>query len=255
MKKISLLILIGAVVSAISGITTASMLIPAADQAREQAKAPDKSPVINETETGNWELERVDFIHYVKPQNPGKAPKTEACYKLLGVKWNTMPVGYVINPSNPNNLSEQFVADAIVTAAETWDTATSKELFNNGYTIDYTAQYGIQNFKNAVAFGDYPDDNVIAITTVWFTRVGKQIVEFDMLFNTRFVWGDATINPAVMDLQNIAAHELGHGVGLADVYSTVCFPVTMYGYSIEGETVKRTLEQPDVAGLQKLYGI
>ncbi|PJA83788.1 MAG: peptidase M10A and M12B matrixin and adamalysin, partial [Candidatus Nealsonbacteria bacterium CG_4_9_14_3_um_filter_37_29] len=56
------------------------------------------------------------------------------------------------------------------------------------------------------------------------------------------------------DLQNIATHELGHGVGLGDVYETACSEVTMYGYSNYGETQKRTLEAPDITGLQTLYG-
>jgi len=57
-----------------------------------------------------------------------------------------------------------------------------------------------------------------------------------------------------MDLENIAVHELGHTVGLSDIYSTACSEVTMYGYSTEGETSKRTLEQPDITGLQRMYG-
>ena len=107
---------------------------------------------------------------------------------------------------------------------------------------------------NTIAFGDYPDNNVIAVTSIWYTRRGKQIVEFDQLYNTRYTWGDAVINPSVMDLQNIVTHELGHGVGLGDIYSTACSTVTMYGYSSYGETIKRTLEQPDIDGFQKMYG-
>ncbi len=89
----------------------------------------------------------------------------------------------------------------------------------------------------------------------WFTRVGRQIVEFDILFNDVYVWGDAFANSEVMDLANIATHELGHGAGMGDVYSSSCSEVTMYGYSTEEETKKRTLEQPDITGLQKMYGI
>lgn len=255
MKKLSLGILTALLLLTVSGIVVASMIIPAADEARERAKAAEKSPVINETESGNWELDRIDFIHYAKPANPGKAPKTETCYKIMGVKWNSLPVRYVINPSNPQSLPEGFVTSAVSTAAETWDASTSKELFNNAYLIDYSAKYGVQNYQNAVAFGDYPDANVIAITSVWYTRVGKQIVESDVLFNTRFNWGDAASNSAAMDLQNIATHELGHSVGLDDIYSTSCSSVTMYGYSTEGEIQKRTLEQADILGLQKIYGL
>ena len=234
-----------------SVIVSASMLIPSNNKAKENSKAPENSPVIDE----NWELERIDFIHYVKPENPGNPVKTETCYKLLGVKWKSLPASYVINPSNTEGLAESFVTSTISTSAETWDASTSSELLNDAYTVDYTAAYGVQNFVNAIDFGDYPDDRVIAVTSVWYTPRGRQIVEFDMRFNTRFDWGDATVNPTVMDLQNIATHELGHGIGLDDIYTNTCSAVTMYGYSNEGETSKRTLEQPDIKGLQKMYGI
>lgn len=240
------------VISAV--VVSASMLIPANDKAKENGKA-ENSPVIDE----NWVIEnngliRVDFIHYVKPENPGKSGKTENCYKLMGVKWKSLPVNYVINPSN-SGLDESFVTSTIQTSAETWDASTTSELFNDSYTVNYTATYGVQDFVNAIDFGDYPNDNVIAVTSVWYTPVGRQIVEFDMRFNTRFSWGDALVNSALMDLQNIAVHELGHSVGLADIYSTTCTEVTMYGYSTEGETKKRSLETPDITGLQKMYGI
>ncbi len=230
---------------------TASMLIPANANAKENAKAPEKSFVIGD----NWDLERVDFVHYLKPLNSGSSIKTQTCYKLMGFKWNALPVSYVINPTNGDGLSPSYITQAISTAAETWDAAASKELFNNIYTIDDTAQYGVRDFKNSIAFGSYSDNNVIAVTSVWYTRVGKQIVEFDMLFNDYYSWGDATINPAFMDLKGIATHELGHSIGLDDIYTTTCSAVTMYGYSTYGETSKTTLEQPDITGLQKMYGV
>ena len=74
------------------------------------------------------------------------------------------------------------------------------------------------------------------------------------MFDTDWIWGDAKVDASVMDLQNIATHELGHGAGLGDVYDTACSNVTMYGYSDYGETKKRDLEQPDIKGLQTLYG-
>ena len=161
----------------------------------------------------------------------------------------------MINPSNPQDLVESFVKNAIFDSAETWDAATNQELMNDTYTTDYSATYGVQDYKNAISFGNYPQEGVIAVTTVWYNPATKAIVEFDVEFDTDWVWGDATIDTAKMDLQNIATHELGHGVGLNDVYDTVCNQVTMYGYSDYGETIKRTLEQPDITGLQKLYGI
>jgi hypothetical protein len=229
------------------------MLIPAADEAKENAKAPEKSPVIGD----NWDLERVDFIHYAKPDNTGKPekppkPSNDVCYKLLGVKWKALPVDYVINPGNPDGLTEEFVLSAIAGGAEAWDAVTSVELLNDG--VDYTAEYGVQNYVNAVVFGAYPEANAIAVTSIWYTRRGKQIVEFDMIFNTGFAWGDGESNPAVMDLLNIATHEFGHSVGMGDIYTDACSAVTMYGYSNYGDIAKRSLEQPDITGLLSMYG-
>jgi len=79
------------------------------------------------------------------------------------------------------------------------------------------------------------------------------------MFDTNYNWYDCTQTSCTsenkgMDLQNIATHETGHGVGLADVYSSACSEVTMYGYSWYGDIGKRDLAQPDITGLQKLYG-
>lgn len=237
----------------LSVAASASMLIPAADPAKENAKAPEMSPVIGD----DWDLARIDFVHYAKPDSPpGKdkptKPSKDACYKLLGVKWKALPASYVINPANPDGLTEEFVTSAIMTGAEAWDDVTSAELISGG--IDYAAQYGVQDYVNAVVFGAYPEPNAIAVTSIWFTRRGKQIVEFDMIFNTNFAWGDGEAVPSLMDLQNIATHEFGHGVGMDDIYTSECSEVTMYGYSNYGDIIKRTLEQSDITGLQSMYG-
>jgi len=242
MKKLGLGILIGIVVLALSGVALAI-----SNQGAGKAKAPD--------------LEKIEFIHWKKDfAKPGaaRAPKPPACYKLITgskAKWVVPPaVNYVINPTNSQGLAPEFITGAVSTSAETWDAATSKELMNNTYTIDYDAAYGVQNYKNEISFGNYPTAGVIAVTTVWYNPATKAIVEFDVMFDTDWAWGDATSDVAKMDLQNIATHEMGHGIGLADVYETACNAVTMYGYSDYGEIQKRTLEIPDVTGIQKLYG-
>lgn len=254
-KKYWLIVALTGMILLLPAIARATMLIPAADQAKENARAPKNSPVIERTDEGDWELTRVDFIHYVKPENPGKRKKDKApsCSKLLGPKWKVSPVDYVINPTN-SSLSDEFVIAAISKSAETWDEATSTELFNDVYSVDYEATYGDQDFVNAITFDDHPDDRVIAVTSIWYIPRGRRIVEFDIMFDADWVWGDAEADGNKMDLQNIAIHELGHGAGLDDVYQNACSEVTMYGYSEYGETKKRTLEQPDIDGIQKLYG-
>jgi hypothetical protein len=198
-------------------------------------------------------LIKVTHIHYDKPggSKPQPPTKTESCYKLAHWKWTNLPITYTINPNN-NPLPEQTIKAAISAAGTEWDRATSKTLFFEPDTGD--SQYGVYDWNNSISFGNYADGNVIAVTLTWYNTRTKEAVESDILFDTDFTWGDATVNIGVMDLQNIATHEIGHTLGLSDTYSTSCQNVTMYGYSIEGEIAKRTLAIPDITGLQKIYG-
>jgi hypothetical protein len=110
---------------------------------------------------------------------------------------------------------------------------------------------------NEYSFGLYPgSSNVIAVTNIWYTKRTKEIVDYDIFFNTFYSWAgcEKTTCTNQMDIQNIATHELGHGLGLSDIYSGACSAVTMYGYSWAGETQKRDLELADIAGIQKIYG-
>ena len=65
--------------------------------------------------------------------------------------------------------------------------------------------------------------------------------------------GDADVDPSIMDLDNIVTHELGHSLGLGDLYQAECSLETMYGYGVEGEIQKRDLNAGDVAGISSLY--
>lgn len=212
-------------------------------------------------EAKNSDLEKVTFVHHKKGLDKRELAATtdtattssSTCYNLLGIKWPSLPVSYVINPSNKEGLSSSFVKYSVSKAAETWDYSTSKELFNNKYSTNYSVKYGVQDFKNSIVFSSYPSTSIIATTAIWYSKSTKNIVEFDMLFNSYFIWGNATANSSLMDLQNIAMHEFGHSIGLGDIYNT-CTRETMYGYSKAGETFKRSLNPGDIAGLRSIYG-
>lgn len=227
------------------------------------AGKPDKAPRT---------LEKRVYIHYKEGHGKPdwvadkKLPKDDDDhsdhYALLGkgVVWkdDDLPLTVVVNPTNGYGLPSDFIVGAVEASIGEWDGYTSTELFNDTVTIDITASfnYDSPDYHNEIVFGDYAEEGVIAICYTWGYFGGKpssrMIVEFDIMLDTDYNWGDADVDPLLMDVQNIVTHELGHGIGLADIY--YCELETMYGYSYEGDTEKRTLFEGDIAGLQKLYG-
>ena len=108
-----------------------------------------------------------------------------------------------------------------------------------------------------MVFWDYPEPWVIWVTVTWWffswPPKSREIVEFDILFDEDFTWWDASINSNLMDYQNIATHELWHGLWLADLYTWECAEETMYGYSGNWDIIKRSLNSWDIVWIQSLY--
>lgn len=209
-------------------------------------------------------LEKRTFIHYAqghaKPPWAGgdKGGGNTKCYSFIvkGAKWKSSEDTYV-NPSNSDGLSEAFVMDTANTGISSWN-GYAGDIFGDVF-VDYSVYYNTDyaDNLNTISFGYYPDSGVIAVTTVWGYFSGnpnwREIVEYDMLFNESFDWGNADSDSNVMDLENILVHEMGHSFGMGDMYQTDCSDVTMYGYGTEGETKKRSLEADDITGIQELY--
>lgn len=239
-------------------LTTSMVSIVLADSGKDNSQAEDHNPVITIVDPER-NIAKAEFIHYDKGQ--GKNVRKESpqigsgtCWSTFATWDNSLPVSYVINPSNNQGLGSSDIEYAISVSAETWDVATSKELFNDVYTIDYKARYGKFDGKNSIVFGK-ARPGIIAVAAIWYNTGTKQIYEFDVKFNTYYTWGNVDTNtyPYLMDLQNIATHELGHGVGMDDIYENTCSDVTMFGYGDYRETYKRDLAGPDIEGLLSLY--
>ncbi len=223
------------------------------------------SAVLAKEQDDRGPLTKITFIHYKKDKNPAKPgggtkPGSTACYGYLarGAKWKTTEP-YIVNPTNSEGLSSSQVFNAVSAGVQEWDSHhAGPAIFGTGST-DSSAVYNeaaLDN-KNVVVFGGGLASNIIAVTNVWGYFGGapqtRGLVEWDMKLNSVFQWGDGATNPALMDLQNIATHELGHSAGMDDLYTTSCNLETMYGYSTEGDTIKRDLNTGDITGLQALY--
>lgn len=210
------------------------------------------------------------FIHYKKdfarPEKLGgsKPLKPSSCYAFLstGVNWKVSEP--FVFDETANYVDALPLASALLTDFETaisaWETAVGKDILGNGSLGQvFPNEVGaLPNGLNEVMFGDIAEPGVLAMTTVWGvwkgSPSGRQLLEWDMVFGTGWAWGDELNNPnaTLTDFLDIATHEIGHAVGM-DHPSDTCTEETMYAYADFGETKKRTLNDGDIAGIQKLY--
>lgn len=222
-------------------------------------------------------VEGYAFVRYKKgfgkPNKPGKPPSASSCYEFLarGAKWKNLE-SYLANPSNKSGLEEDFVVGNIAADIAKWEDAAdgtvedgdSVDILGSGSSTGETlvADTVAPDGENEVYFANIADANAIAVTIIWGIFGGppqwRELVEWDQVYeDVDFAWADCTAEGAdctsKMDFENIATHELGHAVGLGDLYTTGCSEQTMYGYADYGETKKRTLEAGDIKGVSELY--
>ncbi len=187
-------------------------------------------------------------------------PDTSSCYGFLakGAKWKTVEP-YIIDPTNTRGLDEIFIEGNFEANIDKWETAAGADIL--GYELVNASVDGADTVttdgKNEVYFADIESSGAIGLTIIWGIFSGpprrRELVEWDQVYDdVDFDWS-ATEEAGKMDFENIATRELGHSVGLGDLYTDECSEVTMYGYAAYGETKKRSLETGDIKGVKELY--
>ena len=203
-----------------------------------------------------------------KPAKPVK-PAVNTCYGFLasGAKWKTVE-NWVMNSSNPFAMDEMTVFNLLDRGINKWEDAANG-VVGDGYgknvvgagsftTEMLNADETAPDNMNEIYFGEL-EPGTIGVTIVWGVFGGapkaRELREWDQVYNTYYTWSaEASGVPDKMDFDNIASHELGHTMGLDDLYTDSCGQETMYGYASNGEIKKRDLNAGDIAGIRKLYG-
>lgn len=258
--------MLAALLAALVIVSTSSISVASALPNEKAKEATSKAQgVLAEIPVDLPDIDAITFIFYAKPPGtPGKGPGggggETGGYKLLrgGVKWadGDLPVSYSVNTAGYDGVGDAF--NAITAAFETWDAAVAKDLFND--VVGTTTLTGtLFDGNNTVSWAYIDGNNIIAQCTIWFYVNTKEIIEFDIEFNTQQTWGidsdgEGGITIDAFDIQNIATHESGHTLHLGDLYDSGYSEMTMYGYAGIGEVNKRSLEWGDINGVHTLYG-
>ncbi len=168
-----------------------------------------------------------------------------AQYVLQGSKWNKKDLTYAYQEFTPD-LSQSQIRDAIGQAFSFWSAVaplsfTEVALNNNP---DITIRFASGDHGDFANF-DGPGG---VLAHAYSPPLGGGVLSGDAHFDEAEFW---TINlpPSGVDLVSVAAHELGHSLGLA--HSTVQAALMYPTYS----GPHRSLDNDDITGIQALYGV
>lgn len=202
-------------------------------------------------------------------------------FRLTGYRWNTLDpqIQLYLNPTGtPAQLTSTSTAEAISASANTWDDAVAGDIFADTTTVivdeskvvddpfSGTPKKDGYNVHGWDAFGN----SFVALNRWWTDGTRKdgyyRITESDTWYNLDYEWTTSLTTAQTtgkMDLQSVALHELGHCIGMGDIYSTTYggvlppsdertkdFEQVMNLYN----GPQRTLGNGDITGAQILYG-
>ncbi len=180
-------------------------------------------------------------------------------YGLIGTKLpNT--VFYRINSSSAPSSVRSSLPGIVSNSFAAWNAATNGVSFSNaGNTSKNLSR---NDGQNIIAWNRL-SRSTLGTTYIRYNSATGSVVDVDTILNSRQPWDwvdPDSVNPDkdcatnnAYDAQNILVHELGHWVGLEDLYSSNEEDLTMYGYGSKQELKKDTLESGDSLGAQSIY--
>lgn len=203
----------------------------------------------------------VDMQSAIAAESATGATQTEECkdpaFLPTGRSWSAadMPVKWRFRRgTTPTGNGLYRTQGALRNAHSVWPLARS--LCSDQDQIDFAYEFAGVTGKtvkydgtNIVEFGPL-GSGALAINYTWFS--GTRILETDLRFNkTDYRWTARPGGKRKYQVVNVAAHELGHQLGLDDL-GDPHGGLTMFGRISRGEVKKTTLGSGDLRGAGRL---
>ena len=212
---------------------------------------------------------------YLLPENNDPSGGRQSAYVLKSYRWNTRDPQIKLYLKDDANLANEKLTAAatkiaLENAANTWDAATNQNLFLDNdasgkqtVTISSTVNADVYDGKNVAAWKAI-SGSALAYSRTWYSSNKMNtnyysVLESDLVFNTANGWSTNGIDGTLyrggpIDVQTVALHELGHTIGLGDLYGLSQFTNDKRQVMHYYDRVKRTLGNGDKTGAFMLYG-
>jgi Matrixin len=182
---------------------------------------------------------------------------SDKAFKETGPSWpaSEFPLTWRFRKaSSPVSLDRDRILEDLRTAHGSWVRPLSP--CDNRPEVDFAFKYTGKTTRgvkydgyNVIEFG-YPGGTALAVNYIWY-QSGK-ILEADTRFNKGdYKWTTRKSVKNKYHIINVAAHELGHQVGLEDL-GDPHGRLTMFGRTSKGERSKVSLGRGDMRGLAEL---
>lgn len=170
-------------------------------------------------------------------------------YSTIGI-WASSSQVFYINPQN-SDVTRNAAEAALLVGMNAWNTQ-GRALFSLVYGGRVSDTSIANDGRNVVLFRNDSSGAAIATTYTW--KMGNTLIDADIIFwdgpYTFVAEGDSCSGGAY--IEDIAAHEFGHALGLGHSGDLAATMVSGYLYCSKE---LRSLAADDIAGIQSLYGV
>ena len=166
--------------------------------------------------------------------------------------WASSPVTFYVNPVNAD-VSQAAATAALQAGMDVWNSQSGTSFrYQYGGTVSDTAT--AYDNRNVVMFRNTSNGSTIATTYSWWSS-SNELLDSDIVFwdgGFNFFTGSTGcgVVPNAAYIEDIAAHELGHALGLNHSSATDATMYPSYSYC---SSALRTLAADDINGAKALY--